>query len=163
MIFLHRQNVISDFSNVDGIELDVRSINDKIYLNHDRLQDNTEYILLEDFLGPITLPGEVKLENPSTTNLQIDMRFRFKNIYQAPNNSSFQIPRKFVWNLKVKVGNYYLIREIDLSNATPNEFEFEVPKDVRAESVRDLVKNYKTAFTNLKRNNIQKFNFSLFE
>ncbi len=44
------------------------------------------------------------------------------------------------------------------NNPIPNEFEFEVPKDIRAESVRDLVKNYKTAFTNLKRNNIQKFN-----
>ena len=39
-----------------------------------------------------------------------------------------------------------------------NDWELAVPKDVRAESIRDLAKAYKTAFANLKRGNISKFN-----
>lgn len=54
----------------------------------------------------------------------------------------------------IKLRNKHVTKK---NNPIPNEFEFEVPKDVRAESVRDLVKNFKTAFSNLKKNNINKF------
>ena len=56
--------------------------------------------------------------------------------------------------------NFFKLRNKHVTkknNPIPNEFEFEVPKDVRAECVRDLVKNFNTAFSNLKKNNITKF------
>lgn len=40
------------------------------------------------------------------------------------------------------------------------EWELNTPKDIRAGGLRDLVKAYKTCFTNLSRGNISKFNVS---
>jgi len=42
-------------------------------------------------------------------------------------------------------------------NPNVNSWENEVPSDIREEAVRDLVKNYNTAFANLRNNNINKF------
>lgn len=43
------------------------------------------------------------------------------------------------------------------NNKVANEWEFETPKDIRAGAVKQLVSNYKSAFTNLKRGNIRQF------
>ena len=43
-------------------------------------------------------------------------------------------------------------------NPLVQEWELETPKDIRAGAINDMVKAYKTAISNLKNNNIQKFN-----
>lgn len=45
-------------------------------------------------------------------------------------------------------------------NKEIKEWELETPKDVRAESIRDLIKAYNVCITNLKRGNINKFKLS---
>jgi transposase len=45
-------------------------------------------------------------------------------------------------------------------NPEISEWEAKIPKDIRAEAIRDLIKNYKTAFANLKNNNIDGFHMS---
>ena len=45
-------------------------------------------------------------------------------------------------------------------NILINDWEYNTPKDIRAGAVNDVCKAYKTAFTNLKNNNIKRFNIS---
>lgn len=59
--------------------------------------------------------------------------------------------------------NFYNLRNKFVTakdNPLIKEWELETPKDVRAGALRDLVKAYKTAFSNLKNGNIRKFNVS---
>jgi putative transposase len=44
------------------------------------------------------------------------------------------------------------------NNPLINEWEIETPKDIRAESIRDMVKAFNTAMINLRNNNIKEFN-----
>ena len=71
MIFLHRQNdpEFLTFTNVDGLELDVRSIGDELILTHDRIHNeqasvhSSDILFLEDFvefLKPYTIIVNVK-------------------------------------------------------------------------------------------------------
>lgn len=71
MIFLHRQNdpEFLRFKNVDGLELDVRSIGDELILRHDRIHNEqasvhtSDILFLEDFvefLKPYTIIVNVK-------------------------------------------------------------------------------------------------------
>ena len=53
MIFLHRQNIINsnyDIVDIGGIEIDIRSCNEGLVLNHDRLEYNEYYPFLYDEL-----------------------------------------------------------------------------------------------------------------
>ena len=45
-------------------------------------------------------------------------------------------------------------------NSIINEWEYNTPKEVRAGAVNDVCKAYKTCFTNLKNNNIKRFNLN---
>lgn len=44
------------------------------------------------------------------------------------------------------------------NNSLVSEWELETPKDIRAEAINDMTKAFKTAMSNLKNNNIEKFN-----
>lgn len=52
MIFLHRQNdpEFINFKDVDGIELDVRSLGDRLVLTHDRINNKQISIFADDVL-----------------------------------------------------------------------------------------------------------------
>lgn len=56
--------------------------------------------------------------------------------------------------------NFYELRNklVIAKNNDLTEWELKTPKDIRAGAVSDVVTAYKSAFTNLKRNNISKFN-----
>lgn len=58
--------------------------------------------------------------------------------------------------------NFYDLRNklVIAKNNTLTDWELKTPKDVRAGAVKDVVTAYKTAFTNLKRNNICKFDIN---
>lgn len=75
--------------------------------------------------------------------------------------------RRYVYNRSleaVKNGekiNFYDLRNkfvTSKNNENVKKWELETPKDIRAGAIRDMVKNYKTAFTNLRNNNIDSFN-----
>ena len=76
--------------------------------------------------------------------------------------------RRFVYNKvlsKIKSGvekiNFFDLRNkyvTSKGNTDIKDFELEVPKDIRAGSIRDIVKNYKTAFSLLKNRTITGFN-----
>jgi len=77
--------------------------------------------------------------------------------------------RRYVYNKaleKIKNGedvNFYQLRNQIVTaknNETITDWEIETPKDIRAGAIRDLVKNHKTAFSNLKNGNIRSFNMS---
>lgn len=56
--------------------------------------------------------------------------------------------------------NFYSLRNkfvIAKNNELVSEWECQTPKDVRAGAIQDLVTNYKSAFSNLKRGNIKRF------
>ena len=74
--------------------------------------------------------------------------------------------RRYVYNKtleKIKNGekaNFYDLRNKIVTaknNDTINNWELDTPKDIRAGAIRDLVKNHKTAFSNLKNGNINGF------
>ena len=76
--------------------------------------------------------------------------------------------RRFVYNRvleKIKSKeettiNFYALRNkyvIAKNNPLVEEWQQETPKDIRAGAVHDLVTNYKSAFTNLKKKNIAGF------
>jgi putative transposase len=75
--------------------------------------------------------------------------------------------RRFVYNKaleKIKKNeeklNFYTLRNklvTAKNNPDINEWELETPKDIRAGAIRDMIKNHKTAFSNLKNNNIKGF------
>lgn len=75
--------------------------------------------------------------------------------------------RRFVYNKsleKIKKNeeklNFYTLRNkiVTAKNNTDiNDWELETPKDIRAGAIRDMIKNHKTAFSNLKNNNIKGF------
>lgn len=44
------------------------------------------------------------------------------------------------------------------NNDTINDWELNTPKDIRAGAIRDLIKNHKSVFSNLRNNNIKSFN-----
>ena len=57
--------------------------------------------------------------------------------------------------------NFYQLRNkyvIAKNNPLVKEWETETPKDIRAEAINDMTKAFKSAMSNLKNNNIQKFN-----
>ena len=57
--------------------------------------------------------------------------------------------------------NFYQLRNkyvIAKNNPLVKEWETETPKDIRAEAINDMTKAFKSAISNLKNNNIQKFN-----
>ena len=76
--------------------------------------------------------------------------------------------RRYVYNKvlsKIKGGidkiNFFDLRNKYVTakdNPDIKDFELEVPKDIRAGSIRDIVKNYKTAFLLLKNRTISGFN-----
>ena len=77
--------------------------------------------------------------------------------------------RRFVYNrvlekLKKKEDtkiNFFALRNkyvIAKNNPLVEEWQLETPKDIRAGAVRDLVKNYTSAFSLLKKRQIQRFN-----
>lgn len=76
--------------------------------------------------------------------------------------------RRYVWNRALNgvkndgekvdfqaLRNKYVTAK---NNDGIKEWELETPKDIRAGGIRDMVKGYKTALTNLKRGNITRFN-----
>ena len=75
--------------------------------------------------------------------------------------------RRFLYNKvldKIKNGleeiNFFDLRNkfVTAKNVPTNEkWQLETPKDIRAGAIRDLVKNYKTAFANLKNRQINHF------
>ena len=74
--------------------------------------------------------------------------------------------RRYVYNKaleKIKNGekaNFYDLRNKIVTaknNDTINDWELDTPKDIRAGAIRDLVKNHKTAFSNLRNGNINGF------
>ncbi len=70
------------------------------------------------------------------------------------NKSLDQINKK-----KIEINFYKLRNELVTAKNNDNieDWELETPKDIRAGAIRDLVKNHKTGFANLKNNNIKKF------
>ena len=110
------------------------------------------------------------MSTPVEQWIKEDIRTRKIRIY--PNrNQKHQIKqwmgtRRFIYNQglsKIKSGHkvdfYSLRNELVTSKNNPNipEWQLDTPKDIRAGGLRDLVKNYKTAFSNLKIGNISKF------
>ncbi len=67
---------------------------------------------------------------------------------------NYKDPEKLVEQQKLKT-----IKDKITSINNPNckEWTLNVPKEIRANSIRDLCKNYKTAFSNLKGKNINRF------
>ena len=57
----------------------------------------------------------------------------------------------------MKLRNKYVTKK---DNPIIKDWELETPKDIRAGSIRDLCKAYTTAFSNLRKNNIAKFNIT---
>jgi len=82
--------------------------------------------------------------------------------------------RRYVYNKclgKIKTGeekinalnlrDKYITRKRDgCINPEINEWEFETPSDIREGAIRDLVKNYKSAFSLLRNRQVQGFNMS---
>lgn len=77
--------------------------------------------------------------------------------------------RRFVYNKALNMKkkdnklNFQNIRNKIVTaknNPDINKWELETPKDIRAGAVRDLIKNYNTAFSNLNNGNIQAFNIN---
>lgn len=76
--------------------------------------------------------------------------------------------RRFIYNRvlnKVKKGeekiNFFELRNkyVTSKNISPKEkWQLNTPKDIRAGAIRDMVKNYKTVFSQLKSRQIKKFN-----
>ena len=74
--------------------------------------------------------------------------------------------RRYVYNKaleQIKNGeqaNFYKLRNMLVTaknNDNINDWELETPKDIRAGAIRDLIKNHKTAFSNLRNGNIKAF------
>lgn len=74
---------------------------------------------------------------------------------------------RYVYNRALKATkdgekiNFFQLRNkyvTSKNNPLIQDWELETPKDVRAEAINDMVKAYKTAMSNLKNNNINKFN-----
>lgn len=55
----------------------------------------------------------------------------------------------------IKLRNKYVTEK---NNTICNQWEFETPAKIRAGVIKSIETNYKSAFTNLKKNNIKKFN-----
>ncbi len=100
-----------------------------------------------------------------------DIRTRKIRIYPTPQQKqkmkSWMATRRYVYNkslekIKKKESklNFYQLRN-DLVTAKNNDkiqdWELKTPKDIRAGAIRDMIKNYKAAFSNLRNRNISGF------
>lgn len=80
------------------------------------------------------------------------------------NNEKFdfyKLRNKYVTSTYNETPNEYLydlFYDNDKFNYHVKDWELETPKDIRAESLRDLCKAYKTCLSNIKLKNIRKFN-----
>lgn len=100
-----------------------------------------------------------------------DIRTRRVRIYPTVNQkkqlkkwigtSRYVYNRSLVEFKKENSGNFYSLRnKFVTAKNNPNiqPWELETPKDIRAGAIRDMMKGYKTAITNIKRGNINHFN-----
>lgn len=134
MIFLHRQNdpEFLTFTNVDGLELDVRSIGDELILTHDRIHNaqasvhSSDILFLEDFvefLKPYTIIVNVK---ESGLEEQISELFDDNNIKYYFLDS--QIPDIIRLSKQEKYKGKFIIRVSQFENINYDLLNFSKPE-----------------------------------
>lgn len=102
---------------------------------------------------------DIKLK---TLKIRLTTSLKQKQILQGWMNTTRYVYNKTVHaiqNQKQKINFFGLRNKLVIAkNNNLTEWELKTPKDVRAGAVKEVVNAYNTAFTNLKRNNISKFN-----
>lgn len=102
---------------------------------------------------------DIKLK---TLKIQLRTSSKQKQILQDWMNTTRYVYNKTIDAIQKEkhVINFYDLRNklVIAKNNNLTDWELKTPKDVRAGSVFDVVTAYKSALTNLKRNNISKFN-----
>jgi putative transposase len=102
---------------------------------------------------------DIKLK---TLKIQLKTSLEQRQILQDWMNTTRYVYNKtvdLIQNQNQKI-NFYDLRNklVTAKNNTLTDWELKTPKDVRAGAVKEVVDAYTTAFTNLRRNNISKFN-----
>ena len=100
-----------------------------------------------------------------TRKFRIYPNFEQKKIYKEWMNTSRYVYNRALDSVKKSEDkiNFYNLRNkyvTSLNNDLVKDWEIKTPKDVRAGSLRDLTKAYKTSFSNLKNGNISNFNIN---